>query len=323
MARWPGRAPRWAGALALLAAASTPARAATGAEPPPGGETVQLTLEAGLAHETQRAPLVQFSPQDTPIYLPGVLRLGGPQHRASASAMLARPLANGVGLSLAGDLLVQRAATASGTDLAAANLQPTLHITRGTTSAGLSLSLQRQDVAGARFRTTRALQLHATRTDGAGHWSVLLEGGTGRHPATLAELDLHTRSALLQRHWPKPLPGVDSADVSVQIARERNQQGLGELSSRAHMLTASLTGSLGAARWNAGLGVRRSRFDDTVFPGEPPRTDSMRFVDLSLQWPLGPVLALRADLHAVRNASTTRLYAMDWRSVGLSLVAQW
>lgn len=315
---------RWSGlaTAVLIGGTGLPAIAAEPGPAPDTG-TRQLSLETGLAHESQRAPLVRFGPEDTPVYLPGVQRLGGPQRRVSASGLLATALTDGFGASLAGDLLVQRASGQGGSDLQAATLQPSVHLVRGLTSVGVGLNLQHQDVARSSFRTTRTLQFHASRADTTGSWALLAEGGTARHPGELAPLDLHLRSLLLQRQLLQPLPGLDDASIGLLAGRERSLRGQHALSSHVRMVTASVSTHALGARWQAGLGWRRARFDEALWSGEPPRREHLRLVDLSAQWPLGPVFALRLEWHHVRTDASIRLYEMRYRQVGVSLVASW
>jgi hypothetical protein len=300
----------WLAALALLAST------AGFAEP---AQPSRISVEIGVGHESQSAPLIQISPESTVIYLPGLQRLGGSHVRTSVQGFAGAPVGGDVSATVSGDATLKHSPGSPDLDFLSLSLQPMLHLPVGAASVGVGLNLQRMDVARQHFRTTRGVQANWTLPASNGLWAVVADAGRYRHPGDLADLDARAVSLVLQRQFTRPLPGLDGADVSAIVGRERNGRGFRELSHRSAMLSASAQWTWLGAGWSAGGSLRRARFDDTAFDGEPPRDDRTTLFDLSAQWPLSPRQSLRVEFNDVRNASNARLYDNRYRQLAVAL----
>ncbi len=303
----------WLAALALFASGACTAQSAA------SDSHAQISLDVGIGHESQTSPLFQISPESTILYIGGLQRLRGSHVRTSLQGATDWSLGDGLSVSLAGDVTVKRSPQTPDLDFMSLSVQPALHQLVGDSSIGVGLNLQRIDVAGAHFRDSHGLQLSWTRPDGKNLWSLLADYGVNRHKGDLDTLDGSSASIVLQRQIAEALPGIDSIDLTAILGRERNTRGFRELSDRNALLSAQVQWSGLGATWTVGRSWRRARFDETVFPTEPPRQDRTSMLDLAAEWPLTGSISLRIEVNDVRNESTTRLYENHYQQIAAAL----
>lgn len=290
------------------------------AEPLPEvpGSVLHIDVEWGVGYESQKAPLFQVTPESTVVYLDGVQRLAGSHLRARAQLDWTLPLEHGRGFNLQADLQGKRGNANRGLDFYAASLQPMWNMPLDASSVGAGLSLQTTGVAGAAFRETRGLTLNWTRPGNDGLWAVIGEWSRYRHHAGFSELDAQARSVLGLRRWDTPWPGVESAQLSLIVAREHNSRGLPELSQRSALLGAAVDGRWQGLDWTVRLSHLTARFDGTAFSGLSRRSDHMAMLDAVLAWPLADGQQIRLEANLLGNRSTVRLFQNRYRQWSLS-----
>ncbi|WP_300331104.1 hypothetical protein [Accumulibacter sp.] len=290
---------------------------------PPSAAT--LAAEVGWGHESQTSPLVQISPQGTLIFLGGLRRLAGSHWRANLSGLRDWSLFGDVRLALAGDVHVKRSSQTPDFDFLNASLSPALRTSLGErANVGIAGHWQHIDVAGEHFRTTRSLQLDWTYADGEGsHWVIMLDSGRNRHRGDLVDLDSTSSTLLLQRHVEAPLPGIDALDLELYLVREQNDRGFRELSSRSHLLHASLERAWLGVTWSAGVAWQQARFAAALLPTLPLRRDQAWTIELAAAVEMAPGRTLRVDYVGVRNDSNVALYQNRYRQIGVVLQISW
>jgi hypothetical protein len=286
------------------------------AQPTP---STHFQLDVGLGNESQISPLFQVSPESNIIYQEGVDRLSGSHMRTALQGTAEWAWSDGVMASLAADATFKRSPGTPGFDFGSVSLQPSVNLPMQGATVGLGLSLQGLDVAGQHFRDVAGIQANWTRSDGEHLWGVVVDASTYKHNSDLADMDAVASSVVVLRQIRNPLPGIDGLDFSGIVGREESLRRLGELSNRSAMLTFLIRWSGFGADWSLGRGWRRAVFDDTVFPGEPPREDRTAMLDLAVQWPLSTDQSLRLEFNETQNASSTRLYDNLYRQFSMTL----
>ena len=309
----------WGLVLMSLAATAAGADTATPEQP----SSTSFSASAGLGHESQTSPLFQLSPESTVVYLGGLQRLHGSHVRGTAQAFTDVSLGKGLSASISADATVKRALQNPDLDFSMLSVQPMLHIPLTGAGLGLGLNLMRLYVARRHFRDAQSVQATWFRPDEANLWSGVIETGTYRHQGDLTALNARASSAVLQRQIDQPLKGLSKLDISVIVGRERNDQGLRELSNRSAMLNASVQWRALGAQWTLGRGWRQAWFDDTAFVGEPVRQDRAISTDVGASWKLSERHTLLVDINDVRNVSTTRLYDNHYRQISSSVRFAW
>ena len=292
------------------------------AEEPPSPS--QFSAELGWGYESQTAPLIRLSPQGEFISIEGLQRLHGAHASVGVQGFTNCTLGNAWNVSLAGNALVKRAPHAPDFDFTMASFQPAFHRSVGSASVGWGLSLQQITVAGRPFRETRSTQLDWTLpySDGS-HWAFVADLGKNSHPEEIKDLDATTLSLMLQRHWEKPHPALESFDIAIYAARESNVHGFEELSHKSAMVSTSMQWSWGDFNWAAGATWQTTQFDASLFPDEPARIDHSAGVDLSVERALSARQTLRLEYSSVRSESTSPLFDNHFQQVALKLRSSW
>ena len=284
----------------------------------------QFSAEVGVGYEAQTSPLVRLSPQGELINIDGLQRLGGSHILAGIQGFSNWQLSPGWSVSLAGDASQKRAPGASDFDFGMVSVQPAVHLTLGTGSLGWGLGLQQIAVSGRSFREVRSTQVDWTLPSADGSFfSVAADVGDNRHPNEFSDLDSVSTSLSLQRHWVKPLTGVDALDMSVYFARERNGQDFAELSHRSQMLSTSMQWRWQDITWSAGVNFQRVEFDATAFAAEPVRVDRAVGIELGAELELSPKHTLRFEYSEVRSASTIGLYDNSYQQITIKMRTAW
>jgi hypothetical protein len=304
-----------AAAIALLVA-----QAAQADEPAPS----QISTEVGFGYETQTSPLIRISPEGELISIDGLQRLKASSMRVGMQGFTNWQLSRGWGLSLAGDISQKRSPDNPDFNFGMVSFQPALHVAVGPGSVGWGLNWQHIDVAGASFRETGAVQMDWTQSGPDGSlWAVVAELGSNRHFGELSDLDAHTASLVVQRHLAKPGAGLESADFSAYVSRERNDHGFGELSYRSVMLTGSLQWQWQGVNWSAGTSLQKMQFDDVTMAADPLRVDRSVGVDLSAELDITPKHTLRVEYSRVRSVSTNAMYDNAYQQMAVKLNTAW
>ena len=287
-------------------------------------DATQITAEAGWGYEKQTSPLVRISPQGTLIRIDGQQQAGGAHLRAGAQGFTSWSLNDEWSASLAGNASQKRAPNAAEFDFGTVAVQPAIHVALGSSSLGWGMTLQHIDVAGQAFRDIRSMQADWTLADPDGsHWTIVADAGVNRHPGEFADLDASTASLMMQRHWAKPLVGIDAFDIAAYFSRERNQKDFNELSNRAMMLSASMQWRWQNITWSAGSFWQVARFDATAFAEEALRRDRAFSRELSAEHALSAKHTLRVEFSDVRNKSTTQLYDNHYQQLAITIHSTW
>jgi hypothetical protein len=283
----------------------------------------QLQLDVGIGHEAQSSPVFQLSPEGNILYLDGQQGLRGNHVRTSLQGSANWDWEQGVSTALAADATLKRSPGSPDLDFMAVSLQPAVHWPWGSASFGVGLNLQSYDVGGHHFRDSTGLQVDWTRADGMGLWGVVAEVSAYQHPSDFSDMNAKAVSVVLLRQWTDPVPGIDGLDFSAIVAREVNDHGFHDLSSRSAMLTTSVRWTLLGADCSLGQGWRQAQFEDSAFIGEAARADHTVMTDLAAQWPLSASQSIRLEYNAVRNASSTRLYDNAFEQWSVTLRSTW
>ena len=300
--------------LGLLA--GMPARAQT-------ESSSQISTEIGFGYESQTTALVRLSPQGELINIDGLQRLGGSHARLGIQGHAHWQLGEGLGLSLSADASSKRAPGASDFDFSMISFQPEAHLAIPSGSLGWGLTLQRMEVAGRPFRDVTGTQVNWTRVEDSGSmWSAVADITSNRHQE-YTDLDATGTSLSLQRHWAKPVRGLESIDLALYLSRERNSQGLDELSYRNVMLSASMQWQFLNLTWSAGTSLQKIQFDDTAFGDSVGRVDHSAGFELSAEHELSSSSALRLEYSAVRSTSTIALYDNAYQQIAVKVRTAW
>ena len=284
----------------------------------------QFSAEVGLGYESQTSPLLRLSAQGELINIDGLQRLGGSHIRSGIQGVLNWQMSPEWSVSLAGDASLKRAPGASDFDFSIASVQPTVHRTLDTGTVGCGLSLQKLDVSGRSFREVRGLQVDWTLPSANGSfYSMAADVSENRHPNEFSDLDSVSSSLSLQRHWVKPLPGLDAMDVSAHFVRERNSLDLAELSHRSQMLSTSVQWLWQGLSWSAGINFQKVQFDATAFATNSVRVDRAVGIELGAEFELSPKYTLRLEYNDVHNESTVALYDNAYQQLGIKLHTFW
>lgn len=283
----------------------------------------QITTEVGLGYESQTSALLRLSPQGELINIDGLQRLGGSHARIGIQGHTHWQFDDGLGLSLTADASHKRAPGASDFDLSLISVQPEVHLAMPSGSAGWGLTLQHMDVAGRPFREVTGSQVNWTRVDAeGGMWSVVADLTANRH-IEFSDLDALGSSLSVQRHWVKPLRGLDSIDLSLYLSRERNTQGFDELSYRNVMLSASTEWRLLDLTWSVGASLQRILFDNTAFTDAVARVDHSAGFEFSMEHELTPRSALRVEYSNVRSTSSIPMYDNAYQQIAVKVRTTW
>ena len=286
------------------------------AQPTP---STHFQLGIGFGNESQTSPLFQISPESNIIYQDGVDRLSGSHMRTTVQGTAEWARSDGVMASLAADATVKRSPGTPGFDFGTFSLQPSVNLPLTGATVGVGLNLQGMDVAGQHFRDVAGIQGNWTRSDGEHLWGVVVDASVYKHNSDLADMDAVASSVVVLRQIRNPLPGISGLDFSGIVGREESARGLGELSNRSAMLTFQIHWSGLGADWTFGRSWRHAVFDDTAFPGEPPREDRTAMLDLAAELPLSADQSLRLEFNETKNTSSTRLYDNLYRQFSVTL----
>lgn len=282
------------------------------------GSTVRIDWDMGFGYESQQAPLFQVSPDSAIVYLEGTQRQGGGHWRGRVQASYETALEQGRGFALQADVQVKRSLSDRSLDLYSASLQPLWHMAWGHSSVGAGLDLQTLGVAGQAFRDAASGMVHWTRPVDGGLWALIGQSGRSTHRNGFADLDADTASAVLQRRWDDPVPGVAAFALSGLVARETNRRDLPELSHHSQLISASLDGECRGLDWTLRLSRLDARFDATTFASEGVRRDRTHMVDAVVQWPVTADDVVRLELNLMDNRSSIHLYDSHYRQWSLS-----
>jgi hypothetical protein len=302
----------------LLVGSTVSAQAADPSPETPPGHAVRIDWDLGFGHESQQAPLFQVSPDSAIVYLEGVQRQGGGHWRGRVQASYETALEQGHGFALQADVQVKRSPSDPALDFYAASLQPLWHMAWGNSSVGAGLDWQTLGVAGQAFRDAVSGVAHWTRPVDGGLWALIGQAGRSSHHDGFADLDADTASAVLQRRWDDPVPGVSAFALSGLLARETNRRDLPELSHRSQLISASLDGECRGLDWTLRLSRLDARFDAAAFASEGVRRDRTRMMDAIVQWPVTADDVVRLELNLMDNRSTIHLYDSRYRQWSLS-----
>jgi hypothetical protein len=277
--------------------------------------STHLQIDLGVGHESQTSPLFQVAPDSTIIYQDDVDRLSGTHVRTALQGSVEWLWSDGLMVSLSGSTMLKRSPTTPGFDLTLPSIQPTVHLPIGRASLGIGLNFQSLDVAGQHFRDSTGLQADWTLLDGQYLWGMIVERGVQKHSEGLTDMDAEASSLTLITQISKPVSWADGVDFSLIFGREKNTRGFGDLSNHSTMFSALLRWSWAGVKWSAGRSWRQARFDEAIFPGEPPRDDRTSILDLAAEWELSPARTIRAEFNETRNASNSRLYENIYHQV--------
>ncbi len=290
-------------------------------EPPPPS---QLSAELGWGYESQTAPLIRLSPQGEFISIDGLQRLHGAHASVGLQGFTNWTFGNAWNVSIAANALAKRSPGNPDFDFTMASFQPAFHLPFGAANLGWGLSLQQITVAGRPFRETFGTQVDWTLPHPEGsHWAFVADLGTYKHPGELIDLDASSSSMMLQRHWEKPHPALQSVDVAIHLAREQNANGFEELSHRSTMVSASMQWNWGETNWSAGANWRTTRFDAQVFPEDPMRADQSVGLDVSVERALTARQTVRLEYSFVRSQSTIPMFDNQYQQVAIKLRTEW
>ena len=281
-------------------------------------------VAVGIGYEDQTSPLVRVTPEGTLIRLDGVDRLSGSHVHGSIGGVADLQFSPESRLALGGDLRFKRAPRASVFDFASIAFNPMLRTSLFGGQVGIGRNLQRLDVAGQRFRRVYGTIADWTlgELDGS-HWLVLVDRSRNRHWNEFSDFDSTATQLLFKRHVVRPGLGLDAIEAEVVLARERNDQGFAELSSKSALVRVGIEFSLFGVEAGVGLARHTSRFDDTALPDEPRRRDLATTLDVSLSYELQPRHALKLDFLDSTNDANVALYENRYRMLSLAYSVGW
>lgn len=283
-------------------------------------DSTHLQLELGFGHEAQTSPLFQISPDSSLIYQGGQQSLEGANYHTNLQGSAEWLWSEGASTTVSAALSIKRAPRAPGMEMRSLSLSPAAHFPMGSASVGMGLELQSIEVGGAAFRQVNGLQWDWTRPDGDTLLGLVANVSQYRHPDALQELDARALSLVMLWQQAKPFPGVEAFHLTAIVGREINANGYDDLSQHSRMVSMAIHGSLAGFEWTLGRSWRRATFEDTLFPGEPPRDDLSTMTDVGISWALNDRQRLRLEANHVRNSSNTSLYDNQYVQYSLTWI---
>lgn len=185
---------------------------------------------------------------------------------------------------------------------------------------GFGPSVQRQWVAGTRYRDARGLQADAANiaADG-GYSSYYVAASVNRHGPDFSELDSRVAYASYRRHWSNPFARVDGIDFDLGLGLERNRHGYADLDNRNAYLRLAVVKGFAGFKATVAVSAQAARFGAPLMEGLATRSDRYVGYEAIVERDLAPGVTARVEVAGGRNRSSLALFEMRNRQYGVGL----